>query len=241
MITLYGSGPHFGLPDPSPFVVKAGMLLKMAAVPYTPGKMSFGKAPKGKIPYIEDGATLLGDSHFIARYLERQHGADLSGGYDEKTRAIGWCAARMMEEHFYFLMVCERWLDDENFQNGPKVFFNMAPAPMRPFVRTMVRRKVRTKVHEQGLSRHSLAERGELATADVKAIADLLGSKPYVLGERLSEADACVFPFLWSAASKTFKGPVGDAVRANNVAMSYIDRLARQYFPDFANDQPPFS
>ena len=34
MITLYTFGPAFGLPDPSPFVMKAEVLLKMAGLPY---------------------------------------------------------------------------------------------------------------------------------------------------------------------------------------------------------------
>jgi glutathione S-transferase len=235
MIALYGSGPLFGLPDPSPFVIKAEMLFKLAKIPFSRGKMNFSKAPKGKIPYIGDDGVLIGDSHFIARHLEARHGADFSGGYDSYSRAVGWSASRMMEEHLYFLMVCERWLDDDNFHNGPRLFFNAAPAPLRPFIRTLIRRKVRSKVHEQGLSRHSPAERGELAAADAQAIADIMGNNPYLLGERISEADACVFPFLWSTACKTFNGPVGDAVRANKPCMDYVGRLSRQFFPDYAN------
>jgi hypothetical protein len=34
MITLYNFGPAFGLPDPSPFVMKVETLLKMARLPY---------------------------------------------------------------------------------------------------------------------------------------------------------------------------------------------------------------
>ena len=33
MITLYGFGPLFGLPDPSPFVLKTMTQLKMAGLP----------------------------------------------------------------------------------------------------------------------------------------------------------------------------------------------------------------
>ena len=33
MITLYAFGPQFGLPDPSPFVTKADVLLKMGCCP----------------------------------------------------------------------------------------------------------------------------------------------------------------------------------------------------------------
>ncbi len=34
MITLYTFGPHFGLPDESPFVTKTMLLLKFAGLPY---------------------------------------------------------------------------------------------------------------------------------------------------------------------------------------------------------------
>jgi glutathione S-transferase len=34
MIILYTFGPYFGLPDPSPFVMKAEVLLKMANLPF---------------------------------------------------------------------------------------------------------------------------------------------------------------------------------------------------------------
>ena len=46
MITLYGFGPMFGLPDPSPFVLKTEIQLKLAELP-------FGKArcrPMKRLP-----------------------------------------------------------------------------------------------------------------------------------------------------------------------------------------------
>ena len=46
MITLYTFGPAFGLPDPSPFVMKAEVLLKMADLPYRVDTTGFRKAPK---------------------------------------------------------------------------------------------------------------------------------------------------------------------------------------------------
>ena len=69
MITLYGSGPNFGLPDASPFVTKAETLLRMSRLPFEKALMSFSKAPKGKIPYIEDDGQLLGDSTLIRWHL----------------------------------------------------------------------------------------------------------------------------------------------------------------------------
>ena len=54
MITLYTFGPAFGLSDPSPFVTKAQTLLSMAGLPYRTDTGGFRKAPKGKLPYIDD-------------------------------------------------------------------------------------------------------------------------------------------------------------------------------------------
>ena len=60
MITLYTFGPAFGLPDMSPFVTKAEMLLKLAGLDYRTDSNGFSKAPKGKLPYIDDDGDVDG-------------------------------------------------------------------------------------------------------------------------------------------------------------------------------------
>lgn len=61
MITLYGFGRNFGLPDPSPFVTKAEVLLKMSGLTFQRDDTGFNKAPKGKLPYIDDNGTIIAD------------------------------------------------------------------------------------------------------------------------------------------------------------------------------------
>jgi hypothetical protein len=56
MITLYTFGPYFGLPDGSPFVIKAMLLLKFAGLEYSENRGGYGNAPKGKLPYINAAA-----------------------------------------------------------------------------------------------------------------------------------------------------------------------------------------
>lgn len=41
----------------------------------------------------------------------------------------------MLEDHLYWLVVADRWLDDGNFAKGPARFFDAVPAPMRPLIR----------------------------------------------------------------------------------------------------------
>ncbi len=233
MIELYTSGSYFGLPDPSPFVVKAMMLLKLSGVPFETQPMSFSKAPKGKVPYIRDGDLLLGDSYFIGKHLERKHGVDLSAGYSEQDLAKGWAVARMLEEHLYFLLVWDRWMDDANFNAGPRHFFKMAPVPIRPVVRVIVRRQVRKMLRAQGLGRHTEAERVELGKGDIDAVSSLLGSNRYLLGPRISGVDATIYAFLASTACTYFKHPLVEVIRSNDMLMEYLRNIQAQYFQEF--------
>ena len=60
MITLYVAGPNFGLPDPSPFVTKAEVLLKMSGVPYRTEVASFSKSAEGENPVCRGRREALG-------------------------------------------------------------------------------------------------------------------------------------------------------------------------------------
>ena len=134
MITLYSFGPGFGLPDPSPFVMKVETLLKMAKLAYRTDTTGFGKAPKGKLPYIDDDGTVVSDSTFIRWHLEKKYGIDFDKGLDKSQTATAWAFEKMAEDQLYWVVVSDRWMDDANFRKGPAMFFEKVPAPLRPIV-----------------------------------------------------------------------------------------------------------
>lgn len=232
MITLYGSGRHFGLPDASPFVIKAEVLLKMAAIPYQRGVMNFAKAPKGKIPYIDDGGTLIGDSTFIRFHLERAHGADFDRHLTSPEKGIAWAFEKMVEEQLYWIIVDQRWSDRDNFDKGPRQFFNAAPAPVRPLVIAMMRRRVKRTMQGQGLGRHKAAEIEELARRDLGAIAGQLGDQPWLMGAEPCSADASVWAMVASALCPHFEGAPRRAAEAHANLAAYRDRGMQRWFPE---------
>jgi glutathione S-transferase len=233
MLQLNIFGPYFGMPDASPFCIKGLLLLKISGVPHDVVKMNFRKAPKGKAPYLVDGDQIIADSHFIMRHLETKHGVDFSGGYNKEELAKAWAVARMLEEHLYFVLMHNRWVDDENFWKGPATYFNDVPAPLRPFITRMVRKNTRKTLHLQGIGRHTPTEMQELAKGDVDAVETLLSDKPYFLGQKPSGIDASVLSSLWCCSSSYFTGPLGEYIRSRPVLMAYITRVAAQYFPEF--------
>lgn len=178
MITLYNFGPAFGLPDPSPFVTKVEVLLKMAGLAYTVQTGGFSKAPKGKLPFIDDDGETIADSTFIRSHLEvsvrfrpRAH---------QQQRATAWAFEKMLEEHPYWTVLHARWMDDANFVKGSRHLFRAVPAPIRPFVLATTRRHIRRALYGQGIDRHSDEEIVALGTRSIDAIADFLEANPFM-------------------------------------------------------------
>jgi hypothetical protein len=134
MITLYTFGPAFGLPDPSPFVTKVEVLLKMAGLAYRTDTTGFRQAPKGKLPYIDDDGEQVADSTLIRWHLENKYRIDFDKGLSTEQRAIAWAFEKMAEDNLYWVLVDARWVDEENFAKSPKNFFRKIPAPVRPLM-----------------------------------------------------------------------------------------------------------
>jgi glutathione S-transferase len=123
MITLYTFGPYFGLLDGSPFVTKAMLLLKFAGLEFSEDRGGYGKAPKGKLPYINDGGLIVADSTFIRFHIEKKYGFDFDAGLTPEQKAAAWAIEKMCEDHLYLALMATRWLDDVNFVKGPAQFF----------------------------------------------------------------------------------------------------------------------
>src|SRR5579872_572758 len=189
MITLYGFGPLGDLPDPSPFVMKAQVLLKMAKLPFEVDTTGFRKAPKGKLPYIDDAGERIADSTFIRWHLEKKYRIDLDQTLAVEQRATAWAFEKMAEDNCYWANVYWRWMDDANFAKGPAMFFRTIPALIRPIVIAMVRRKVRNALYAEGMGRHSPEDITALGVRSIEAMTDYLASKPFFMGNEPTGID----------------------------------------------------
>ena len=231
MITLYGFGPFCGLPDGSPFVLKVMTLLNFAGVDYREERSTYSRAPKGKLPFIDDDGRIVADSTFIRWHIEKTRGIDFDRHLTAEQRAIAWAVEKMCEDHLYWLMVRDRWLDDGNFARGPAKFFESVPSPVRPFAQWLVRRKIANRLHLQGAGRYSADEAARLSAQAVETLAALIDDKPYLFGDAPCAADAAVFSFLaWPISQSSLR----DAVESRANLVAYRDRIMQKYFPSFA-------
>jgi glutathione S-transferase len=232
VITLYTFGPAFGLPDPSPFVTKAEMLLKIAGLPYRTDTGGFRKAPKGKLPYIEDDGETIADSTFIRWHLEKKYRIDFDRGLNAEQRATAWAFEKMAEDHLYWAVVDARWMDEANFAKGPRNFFRQVPAPIRPLMIPLIRRKIRNALYGQGLGRHARGEIAALGTRSIDAIAEYLGDKPFFMGAEPTGVDATVFAFAIGVLCPRFDTPLRSAAERHDGLKRYVGRMMERYYPD---------
>lgn len=230
MITLYTFGPAFGLPDPSPFVTKTEVLLKMAGLDYRTDQGGFGKAPKGKLPYIDDDGTIIADSTLIRFHLEDRHRIDFDKTLTDEQKGVSWALEKMLEDHLYWIAMRERWVDKENFDRGPRRFFVRVPFVMRPFVVAMVGRQLRRTLSGQGIGRHSQAEIDRMSQRAVAALAGVLGEKPWLMGAEPCGADATAWAFVLGGMCETFRSTVGDQMRQHVNLVAYAERGKAQWF-----------
>jgi glutathione S-transferase len=234
MITLYSFGPAFGLPDPSPFVTKAEILLKMSGQPYRTDTKGFGKAPKGKLPYIDDDGEKIADSTFIRWHLEKKYGTDFDRGLSSEQRAAAWAFEKMLEDNLYWVLVIERWMDEGNFAKGPRTFFRSVPAPMRGLVVTMIRRKVRNIAKAQGMGRHDADELTALGERALESVAGWLGDKQFFMGGEPAGVDATVFAFTAGVLCPLFDSRVRTAAERHDNLKRYVGRMTARFYPDFS-------
>jgi glutathione S-transferase len=230
MITLFQGPPAFGLPNLSPFCLKVELYLKMAGLPYKTALGDPRKAPKGKIPWIDDDGQIVADSSFILDYLRKKYGDKLDAPLTQANRVIALTAQRMIEEHLYFAMLQLRWGEDEIFKETRATFASLIPAPLRGIIIGKIRKGTLAKLHEQGIGRHKPDEIYALANSDLDALCALLGDEPYFFGKQPTSFDCTAWAHLASIHATPGRTALQEHLRTLTNLVNYIERIRKQYF-----------
>ena len=231
MIKLFQFAPAFGLPNASPFCMKLETYLRMAALPFElVNSGDVMKAPKGKLPYIDDDGTIVADTSFVIDYLKGRYGDPLDAALSPPERAMATAFQRLIEENLYWAVVHTRWAQSAGWTKTRQAFFGAMPAPLRWFVPTLARRAVLAEMRGHGMGRHSAAEIDAIGCRDVTAIADFLADKPFMLGEQPSSLDATAHAFLANLLWAPVDSPILRHAQTRPTLEAYCQRMKARYF-----------
>ena len=231
MIKLYQFKPAFGLPNASPFCMKVETYLRMAGLAYEcPRGASLTKAPKGKMPYIEDGSKRVADSSFIVDYLKQTYGDKLDAHLSERERAIALSVQRLIEEHLYWAAVYSRWVDDAGFKVSSQIFFSHMPPLLKQVVPLLARRGMKQQLYGHGMGRHSPEEIYALGCRDIEALSEFLEDKAYFMGAEASSLDAIAYAFVANLLWVPIDSPLRAHAQKFLNLETYCQRMKARYY-----------
>lgn len=231
-IRLFQFPRMFSIPNLSPFCSKLETWLRIAGVPYevvdTPDPRT---APKGKLPFIEDGGLRMGDSSLIVAHLRSTRGTDPDAGLGPSQRATALLVQRTLEEHYAFVILYTHFIREQGWRHT-RATFDRVPAFVRPAVARMVRGRMRNILWFQGLLRHSDAEILEFGLQDWRAVLKVMSDGPFFFGDEPSGVDAIVFATLATTILTPIESPIRDYLASRPACVGYVERMRSRFFPE---------
>lgn len=223
-----GRGPY--APSLTPFAVKLETYLRMAKIPYQ--NIHDGKrSSKGKWPWMEYNGESIADTAFCIAHLNKVRGIDLHARLTPEQRATALAFQRLLEENLYWALALERWVYQFDVEFMKKA---IPPVPFWGLILRLFTRSVRKAGWGQGMARHSQEEVLEIARQDLKAIADFMGQKKFLMGDEPCETDCVLFGMLsqiyWQAPGKPTNKVLTEQFPS---LVAYTERMKTTFWPDW--------
>ena len=214
----------------SPFCVKLETYLRMTKQEYKTANGNPLIAPKGKVPYIEIDGTLLGDSSLIIKHLKARFGDPLDKDLTREQRALAHAIQSLFEDRMYFGAAWLRWTEPQSWSYVRAVFKSLLPPIIGNFIIPKIRRKMMSSVKAQGTGRHSRDEIIQSVQEDLLAISDLLGTKPFMLGQNPTSIDATAYGFLVQQLFIPWDSPIKQYAQTLPNLGTYCERMKQRYW-----------
>jgi glutathione S-transferase len=227
VITLHTFPGRFGLESTSPFCMKVETYLKVSGLPYKTVVGNPMRAPKSKLPFIEDRGQIVADSSVILEHLEQQQKSPLDEGLTDTDRARARLIQRTLEDGLYFVMLWSRWVDDKGWGVTQKGL-GFLPPGVRLILGPIIRRQNTAKVKAQGTGKHKPHEIEELGRRDIDALSVLLGEWPFFLGDKLRTIDLTAYAFLANILKHEDSSSIRSFARSKKNLVAFVDRVERR-------------
>jgi glutathione S-transferase len=249
MILLYQFEPGLNIPNPSNFCMKVETYLKMAKLPYEAiSNNNWSKAPTRKLPCIEDNHKLVWDSQKIIEYLKDEYGNAVDAHLTNEQLAIGYAAQAIAEDRLIYCLMKDRYYVDDSrkaiLDHWSRAFIPDHLRVFRPLIKSLIKKSMKdTLKHQwQGYVRYPEDEMFEFGRRDFKALSDILGDKPYFLGDRPTSPDAGIHAIIANTIAFPTESPLKAIGREFDNIVAYHERMMSEFYgTDYKSADAPKS
>lgn len=233
IIELHQFRPFWGLPNASPFCMKAETYLRFRGIPYVPVPSGPRKSPSGKIPFVVDGHQVISDSEAIIAHFEQRQARHIDAGLDDARRAIAFFVRGLVEDQLYWQITYMRWGDPTGWAAFEPDLVEYLPWAMRGPALFLLRRSLLRQMKQRGLTPGDAPAAYARGAAVLDALAGLLGGQPYFLGDAPRSLDMSVYAFLANILDQPHGNPLQAHGRLQGNLVDYCARMKALCWADW--------
>jgi glutathione S-transferase len=194
MLTLYSYPELFGVADNNPFGLKVFAFLKLANLPFRHEHIFDAKAaPRGQLPYIDDGEH-VGDSDTIIAYLIGKYHLPIDSALTPAQRNTDLMIRRTLDD-LYWVMSYSRWKDPQFWPLFRDAMLR-AHASLTAHGMEAAREFNFQRYHYQGIGRYEPQDVYKRGIADLQAVASLIDERGFLFGPQPTSIDAGIYGFV---------------------------------------------
>jgi len=225
MIKLHQFKPFWGMPNASPFCMKAETYLRYAGIEYEPVASDPRKSPTGQIPFIvtESGET-ISDSEKIIEHYEAQSKQPMNQGMSDAELAQAWLIRTRIEETLYWQITYMRWGDPE----GWKVFLpDLKPSLGRKkyFLPYMIRFMLLRQMKKRSMTPQDTDKSYASGMVLLDKLSNVLDKKPYFFGDQIRTVDMSLYAFIANIIDQPHSNQLQDHARSLDNLVDYCERI----------------
>lgn len=220
------------IPSMGHFVMKLETYLRIHKIPFQLD-FNFAGGPKNKTPWIEYNGVTMGDSQLIMQYFNKTFNVDMNSHLSKEERAIAWAIQKWLEEYTYWLNVHTRW--SIFFEDMLTQILNVSRWVVS-FMKIVRKPKIERTTYTVGIGRHSDEEVHKMMVNDLRMFADILGTKKYIMGDKVTETDCAAFGVLSQIRWCTPESDPGHQLLTSGElknVIDYLDRIKDTYWMDW--------
>ena len=234
MIKLHQFRPFWGLPNASPFCMKAETYLRFRNLEFEAIASNPRQSPSKQIPYIitDDGQTIT-DSEKIITHFEALQPEPLDANLSAEQKALAYLIRTKVEEELYWQITYMRWGDPQGwevFLPDLKKHMQGLKGKILPWI---IRRMLLKQMSRRGMSANDTAASYASGIQLIEVLAHLLGGKPYFLGDEIHTLDMSVYAFLANIIDQPYSNSLQDYARNMDNLVAYCQRIKQLAWKDW--------
>ncbi len=229
MIKLYQFRPFWGLPNASPFCMKAETYLRFRSLSYQPVACNPRQSPSKQIPFIESEEkghpVTITDSQQIIDFFEAQQQKPLDADLTAQQKAMAWFIRGKVEDELYWQITYMRWGDPQ----GWRVFLPDLNKHMQglkgKILPTVIRRMLLRQMARRGMTPKNPTASYAPGIELLNALADMLGNQLYFLGNEIHTLDMSLYAFLANIIDQPHANALQNHAKGLENLVAYCERI----------------